>query len=384
VSALAVRASNDDACAESSRMQVAAEAGRTYHVAVDGYEGASGSFTLRWGAVPPPPNDAFAAAQELSGPSGSASGTTLGATNEPGEPTHVPDAGGASIWFSWTAPASRTAVFSTCGSSFDTVLAVYSGTSLGSLAAVTRNDDVLTCGDRTSDRSTVRFAAVAGTTYRLAVDGYEGAVGAVALSWATYAPPPNDAFARPRGIGGARGRVTGSTLGATGEAGEPLHGGRGGASVWFRWRAPASMRVVFSTCDAPYDTLLGLYRGARLASLRRLDTDDDGCGRGVGSSVVANVARGVVYRVAVDGLTGAAGRYALSWRAAPCIVPGVVGLTLARAQAAIRAAGCSVGNVRTVASALVPRGRVVAQAPAPGRRLGPRARVHLEVSGGRG
>ena len=60
------------------------------------------------GAVSPPvvrpANDAFSAASTLSGASGTVSQSTAGATDEPGEPSPA-DAGAASGWFSWTAPA---------------------------------------------------------------------------------------------------------------------------------------------------------------------------------------------------------------------------------------------------------------------------------------
>jgi hypothetical protein len=310
-------------------------------------------------------------------------GTNLGATSEPGEPRHVEGAGGQSIWFSWTAPSSATATINSCGSTFDTALAVYTGNAVNSLAAVARNDDGASCPDGTEDRSFVAFPTVAGTTYRIAVDGFEQAAGAVTLNWALRTAPANDPFARARTIRGARGRVAGTNLGATRQSGEAQHGGTGTASVWYRWRAPRTMRVVFATCGAGFDSLLGLYRGTRLTGLRALARNDDGCSRGLGSRVAASVRRGTVYHIAVDGLGQSFGRFTLTWGVAPCVVPRVVGLRLARATTLIRAGGCRVGRVSQVASSLVPRGQVIAQSPAAGRRLASGARVHLEVSRGR-
>jgi hypothetical protein len=63
---------------------------------------------------PPPANDNFANAQAISGASGSVSGTNVGATVEPGEPTIQDNAGGASVWFRWTAPTSGAVRFDTC------------------------------------------------------------------------------------------------------------------------------------------------------------------------------------------------------------------------------------------------------------------------------
>src|SRR5512135_1680398 len=79
-------------------------------------------------ASPPadgPANDNLASAQVLDGPMGNVTGSNVGATKEDWEPDHAGVTGGASVWFSWTAPADDDMVFDTDGSDFDTVLAVY-------------------------------------------------------------------------------------------------------------------------------------------------------------------------------------------------------------------------------------------------------------------
>jgi hypothetical protein len=65
----------------------------------------------------------------------------------------------------------------------------------------------------------------------------------------------------------------------------------------------------------------------------------------------------------------------------PCVVPNLVGTTLAAARAAIKRAFCSVGKVKTVASAR-PKGEVLAQKPKHRKRLKPRAKISLVVSKG--
>jgi hypothetical protein len=134
-------------------------------------------------AAPPasaqPPNDPFAAAQALSGLPASAAGTNVDATHEPGEPGHGEFSVG-SVWYSWTAPATQTVTIDTCRASYDTLLAVYTGTSLGDLRRVGASDDA--CGLR----SRVRFQATAGTTYFIAVDGSQDN-GSFTLS---ITPPP--------------------------------------------------------------------------------------------------------------------------------------------------------------------------------------------------
>ena len=129
------------------------------------------------------PNDNFANATVLAGTSLSATGSNVGATHEPKEP-FILKSGGKSVWWSWTAPSSGTVTLTTLGSDFDTLLGAYKGTSVAKLTLVAANDDAsffeLT--------SAVTFKAVAGTTYRFAVDGYNGAAGNVVLNLTETVP----------------------------------------------------------------------------------------------------------------------------------------------------------------------------------------------------
>jgi hypothetical protein len=135
-----------------------------------------------WQVLPPAPaNDMFAAAQAIAGGSGTISGTTVSATKEPGEPAHAGNSGGHSVWYRWQAPARVNVTFSTSGSSFDTLLAVYEGSSVSALVAVAANDD---SGSGTTT-SRVRFRTRAGATYYIAVDGKNGAAGPLTLSWSS-------------------------------------------------------------------------------------------------------------------------------------------------------------------------------------------------------
>jgi hypothetical protein len=124
----------------------------------------------------PPSNDDFANADDLgAGATASASGTNLDATAEPGEPDHDGFTAGPSVWYRWTAPGDGAVKIDTCGSDFDTVLAVYGGSAIDALTSLASNDD------ECDVQSRVRFNATGGMTYRIAVDGYEGEQGAIEL-----------------------------------------------------------------------------------------------------------------------------------------------------------------------------------------------------------
>ncbi|MEO2139579.1 MAG: S8 family serine peptidase [Thermoleophilia bacterium] len=260
-------------------------------------------------------NDPFSGARDISGASGSVIGSTVGATREDGEPGHGGPGGTASIWYRWTAPENGVLQVTTRGSSFDTLLGGYSGTSLADLRTHAHNDDNGSGGTWSS----ISFAVDAGTTYYLAVDGYGGWTGSSVINWSLEGPPapppaiPNDIFSAAEEITGASGSVIGSTVGAKREAGEPYHGSSTGrASIWYRWTAPADGMLQLSTQGSSFDTLLGAYTGAALADLDRLAANDD-FGGGLWSSVTIPVTAGTTYRVAVDGWGGRFGATNLSW-----------------------------------------------------------------------
>ncbi len=138
------------------------------------------------------PNNDFIDALPLTGLTASATGSSVGADKEAGEPNHSGGAntGGASIWYNWSAPEDSSVDVSLSGSNFDTVLGVYTGPDVSGLSAIANNDDVNFPGDLTSF---VNFNAVQGTTYFIAIDGFNGAVGNAALSLVATPANANDA-----------------------------------------------------------------------------------------------------------------------------------------------------------------------------------------------
>lgn len=117
-----------------------------------------------------PPNDSFAEATLISGQSFYVTGSNRSSSRELFE-VDRPHAGvgkGNSVWWRWTNPADTDFTISTAGSDFDTVLAVYTGSSPENLVEVASNDD-RSALDWTSQ---VRFSAIAGTTYYIAVDSF--------------------------------------------------------------------------------------------------------------------------------------------------------------------------------------------------------------------
>lgn len=110
-----------------------------------------------------PPNDSFETRWPLSGASTGFLGHNFGATEQAGEPEHAYfERGSGSVWWTWTAPATGVATLSMIGTYFDSMVAVYTGNTLGTLQVVAKKPFLT---------KQLEFDVVAGTTYQIAVDG---------------------------------------------------------------------------------------------------------------------------------------------------------------------------------------------------------------------
>ncbi|MCB0996818.1 MAG: hypothetical protein KDB21_17110 [Acidimicrobiales bacterium] len=121
-----------------------------------------------------PSNDPFSSSKAVASGGSVEVLATFGSTHEGSEPAHAGVANGGSVWYSWTAPSTGMAEVNTYGSSYDTVLGVYTGSQVGSLSQVGSNDeaDAVLGGF-----SRLVFPVVQGQTYRVAVDGHDGGAG---------------------------------------------------------------------------------------------------------------------------------------------------------------------------------------------------------------
>ncbi|MGC8840582.1 MAG: CARDB domain-containing protein [Candidatus Sumerlaeaceae bacterium] len=287
------------------------------------------SRTISVGA--PPANNNFANAMALGTcPTSPITGSNRFADKEVGEPSHGGNIGGASIWYAWQSPNTANPIrvkIDTIGSGFDTLLGVYTGASVNALTYVAGSDDIV---PGSNVQSSVEFEATPNTLYAIAVDGKNGAQGNVVLNLSVSAT--NDNFAQAALLSGASGSVSGLTICASKEAGEPNHAGNaGGHSVWFHWTAPRSGAALFTTQGSRFDTLLSVYTGASLSSLTLVGENDDVGGGATYSSVTFPVSAGVDYYIALDGKNGDAGNYQLSYSAgasndffgAPMVLPTV-------------------------------------------------------------
>ncbi len=291
----------DEASSPSgSSLSFQAEMGESYFIAVDGIDSETGniSLTIGQGAT----NDDFAASDILSGINIRATSSNGSATSEDNEPNHAPLAPASrSVWWEWTAPSSTDITVSTSASnSFDTVLSVYTGNSIDSLVQVASDDD-----SGPGWTSELTFSSVKDTTYRIAVDGWNGSFGDIVLTLTTG---ENDDFSQARPFfSDTFDDIAFSGL-ASKELTEPLHGdNQGGRSLWWHWTATRNGQAYVSTFGSDFDTTLGVYEGDALNQLVAIDQSDDAGGT-LTSRVIFDATAGKTYRIAVDGFNSELGQ----------------------------------------------------------------------------
>lgn len=133
-------------------------------------------FTVRtnvavsYNVVPRPPNDNMTNAVKMPLTGGVVTAVNHFASVESGEPKHGRvSSAGASLWWNWSSAIDTEVLVDIAGTEFPGIVAVYTGTKVGSLIRI---------GSSTNDLvnnipPNVRFTAERGTTYRIAVSSFE-------------------------------------------------------------------------------------------------------------------------------------------------------------------------------------------------------------------
>lgn len=266
-----------------------------------------------------PPNDACAnAAPLISG--ATVTGSTTCATPD-GTATCGSSNATRSVWYHYVAPCTGMAAVHTCGSTYDTVLSVYTGT----CSALTQlpgsqgcNDDASADPCAGSVRSYIAFPATAGQTYYIRVSGFSGGTGAYSLTLVPPAPPSNDACATPLTI--ANGNHSFDTRCATTDGTSSSDCAVGDSNdvtndLWYNYTASCTGTLTVSTCNgANFNTRIAIYSAAdpcNSTTPRACADDATGCGDNT-TQVSLPVMAGEMLRIRVGGHNGAVGTGALT------------------------------------------------------------------------
>lgn len=259
------------------------------------------------------------------------------------------------VWHTWRATCSGQARLSLCGSSFDTVLAVYDGCDGAQLAC---NNDVPDGCSREDNSVIAGFAVTDRTRYWIRVSGASGETGdyvltvaCTELGWGACCLPSGEC----RVISGeecatAGGRFfadescagldcsspqpvndrceaalpistdelgVGSTWNATGRQ-DSACGNENGRDVWHVWRCDCDRYADISLCDSTFDTLLSIHEVCAGAELACSDDAPICAGENTSRLRRVPVTPGLDYFVRVSGIEGESGDYRLMVR---CVRP---------------------------------------------------------------
>jgi hypothetical protein len=228
-----------------------ATAGVTYHFAVGSFSHAGAPFQCTLSSASVSTNDNFAARIDLgSVTQGQWAVSTLLCSTETGEPAHGGQTATRSVWYDWTAPSSGGVLLEAVLGGFQARIGIYTGNAVNALQNLAGGS------------WKVPFTAVAGQTYRIAVDGTEG-LGSLTLR--PQALPSNDLFANRTVLTGGRLSIKGSTMLAGKETSEPGTTSAAQRSVWWEWVAPVSSSYTIVSA-ANTAASLAIYSSATAAT----------------------------------------------------------------------------------------------------------------------
>ena len=247
-------------------------------------------------------NDNFANATAIGSLPFTTTQSTDLASTESGEPYGC-GVEEATLWYRFTPSVDTPVSMDTVGSTFDTVLNVYTGSGLSNL-------NLFGCNDDAFEDYTSRFSwlAQAGVTYYVQIGdwNYRSTVGDTGhdlrVNFAQVPEVPGDRLSDATLIETLPYSASHSTSGAGVESGEPTSCNTG-STVWYRLRTRNETAVTLDTSGSGYDTVVGVYTGTQMSDLALVGCDDES-GTG-GTSVISWTAAGKVdYYIQVGGWQG--------------------------------------------------------------------------------
>lgn len=170
--------------------------------------------------VSAPANDNYANRAVLAGTNLTIGLIDSGAAWEAGETSAASTNahGGASVWWSYTPATNGMVTLSTRGSSFNTLLGVYTGDSVSNLSPVASAYDT----QANHPGASLQFNAWQGTNYSIVVDGTNGATGFVVLNLALSTDTNCPSLAITNPVGRTL-QLTNTSVTVQGTAGDSFH-----------------------------------------------------------------------------------------------------------------------------------------------------------------
>ncbi len=272
-----------------------------------------------------PFNDTCATARSVG-----AGATSFNSTNATTDgPTECTQNGSANIlndiWYSHTATCTGTYTIDTCGSSFDTKIAVYGATcpSSGGTAIACNDDGACAPG------SSVSFSATQGSTYLIRIGSRTGATGSGTLTITAPTcgpqPPANDNCANATWLADATSVpaniIDGTTVLATNDGTGSCGNSASSADVWYKYVPQTSGTLTATTCNstgATFDTVINAFTGT-CGALTEVACNDDNCS--LRSTITWAGTAGTAYYIRVAGYGGATGTFKVNVNGGGGVIP---------------------------------------------------------------
>jgi hypothetical protein len=206
----------------------------------------------------------------------SGSGDGVAACNSP--------ASSPAVWFRYTAPVTGNLKLTTCGSGYDTVMAVFADGTCGANNninnMITCNDDApvdMTCGGTVNRESAIILPVTAGTSYLIRLGGWNGTTGNYQLN----VGPANDRCDNmiPAIIGANPfDNTMADTDGAVLNSCVINNQNQVGGDLWWSFIPPANGILNLDTCGSSFDTKMAIYSSYSCGATNLLACNDDSCG----------------------------------------------------------------------------------------------------------
>ena len=244
----------------------------------------------------PPPNDNFENRTVGAGNYLRDATSNVEATTQSGEPT-PPCVSSISktAWYQFTPSVTGQYRLSTEGSGFDSVIGVYTGSSLTTLTNID-------CADQGGAglTSVILRQLVAGVSYKIQVARKGAGLGGTLKFEVADSPPFNDNIGSALPIGPLPFQDSRRTYEATLEANEPTPCSNWGKTVWYMFSTLTAGAIAVSTDGSNYDTSIAVY-SSPVSPATQVGCNDDPFAGKDPAAMVFNATAGITYYIQGNG-----------------------------------------------------------------------------------
>jgi hypothetical protein len=267
---------NHNSCRLQSEITFTATAGHQYLIEVGGrtgrddYTGHGVLSISSGGQTCPPVNNDCVNAQSIGNVTDLPFDTTCATADGSGICMTSPN-----IWYCYTAPCTDEVTVSLCGSSFDTVLAIYD-----ECDCYPTSSSVISCNDDyCSQQSEITFSATAGHQYLIEVGGFssETGQGILNISCDSSSGTVNNDYCY---LAQAIGNVTNLAFNTTNATFDGTGICMTSKNIWYVYNATCTGDATVSLCGSSFDTKLAVYSSTTCypSSSSLVGCNDDACG----------------------------------------------------------------------------------------------------------